>query len=92
VLAFKAPKDVSLTAVTVSIPEASRKRLDDRVAAFRAARQALTQQGMKVDGKTEAQINWVSREIESAWREHRYSRLRHLLDSYPVKKTQPDPV
>lgn len=88
VLAFKAPKGVNLAGVTVTIPEANRKWLEDRVAAFKAACAELTRQGITVDRKTRGQLESVTGETEKALTEKRYSRLRHLLDSYPLKKLQ----
>ena len=53
---------------------------------FRAALNELRARKIQLDEKTEQELGWVSAEIEKALTAKRYSRLRHLLDSYQVKK------
>ena len=85
-LSFRAPAQVSLGDVKVSVPKEDVDWLRERVATFDDSLNALKGKGLRLNEETQGEINWIVQEIAGAWAAKPYSRLRHLLDSYRAKR------
>ena len=85
-VSLKAPAGVSLSEVSVTVPDENLNWLKQRVDSFHATLQELPKRKIELDDHTTQELEWVTREIDNALAARRYSRLRHLLDSYQVKK------
>ena len=85
---FKIPSGVTLDQVQVEVPEKNVAWLKEKVDTFHHLLTKLEALPKKedLDEKTEQEINWVSQEIDQAYAEGRYSRLRHLLFSFQARK------
>ena len=85
VMSFRAPTGVALKDVSVSIPPERVTWLAGRVSEFKRSVVEVEKLGFD-DRRLKTEVAWIGREIDRAWEEKRYSRLRHLLFSFHVRK------
>jgi len=85
VLSFRAPRGVALEDVSVSVPPERLAWLEQEMNEFKRRVREVRELGFD-DRRLEKEIAWAAQEVDRAWNEKRYSRLRHLLSGFHARK------
>lgn len=90
-MAFKAPAAAALVDVAIKVPEDKIAALEQRLAEFRKLHDDFSRirDSLQMpDSFFLKEFDSISEAIENCWKDKRYSRLRHLLDCYHLRKVR----